>query len=69
MLKINLDCTNKHCNASLSFTEDQMGTIQNCPSCGQKIFIPENDTLPLEEYRPYKPAQPTLNLQPSHNVF
>ena len=43
MGEIHLRCTNHSCNTALAFSDSLMGTIQKCPNCGQKIFVPEDD--------------------------
>jgi len=35
-----------------------MGTIQKCPNCGQKIFVPEDDVQSLQEYVPPTTGKP-----------
>ena len=41
MSQINLNCTNRNCNAELSFSTGQVGSMQSCPNCGQKLYVPD----------------------------
>ena len=57
MSQINLNCTNRNCNAELSFSANQMGSMQSCSNCGQKLYVPEDNSQELQEYVPQKPVQ------------
>lgn len=60
MSQINLNCTNRNCNADLTFSSSQMGSMQSCPNCGQKLYVPEEMTQELEEFVPHKPPTKTF---------
>ena len=54
MSLINLNCTNRDCSAELTFHSSQMGSMQSCPDCGQKLYIPGERKEEAQEFTAQK---------------
>ena len=69
MGEILLRCTNHSCNTALAFSERLMGTIQKCPNCGQKIFVPDEVAQITKEFTQPSIEKPIQSEKKQYEIY
>jgi DNA-directed RNA polymerase subunit RPC12/RpoP len=63
MAQVSFPCTNPNCGRQLFFDTQQVGSVQQCPHCAQRIIVPD-----AVANLPALPVQPSTVIAPNPQV-